>query len=63
MQNPGVLQVLQHTVAASDDIFFLNYGRWHYTNCYGVEDAPYRQSLHELGRLYKVKLWHITDMK
>jgi hypothetical protein len=57
MQNPGVLQVLQHTVAASDDIFFLNFGRWHYTNCYGVEDGPYRQSLHELGRLYQVKLW------
>jgi hypothetical protein len=56
MQNPGILQVLQNTVAKSDDIFFLNFGRWHYTNCYGLQDAPYRQSLNELGALYQVRI-------
>lgn len=54
LQNPGVLQVLQNTVASSDDIFYLNFGRWHYTNCYGLQDGPYRQSLNELGALYQV---------
>jgi hypothetical protein len=61
LQNPGILQVLQNTVAKSEDIFFLNFGRWHYTNCYGLQDDPYRQSLNELGALYQVdsRFWHM----
>lgn len=52
-QDPGILQRLQHTVADKDDIFLLNFGRWHYTNCRGLEAEGYRQALKEVGELYQ----------
>jgi hypothetical protein len=55
LQDPGILQRLQHTVAAWDDIFLINFGRWHYTNCRGLEVESYRKSLHEVGALYQVR--------
>jgi hypothetical protein len=54
LQDPGILQRLQHTVAASDDIFLMNFRRWHYTNCRGLQAEGYKKSLYELGTLYQV---------
>jgi hypothetical protein len=54
LQAPGLLQTLHHTVAKPQDIFYVNFGRWHFTNCKGLQVAPYEQSLWNLGKLYKV---------
>jgi hypothetical protein len=54
-QAPGLLQVLQHSVAKSEDIFFLNFGRWHFTNCKGLQEEPYKRALQNLGKLYEVR--------
>ncbi|WIA12321.1 hypothetical protein OEZ85_012376 [Tetradesmus obliquus] len=52
-QNPGLLQTLQATVAQPQDIFYVNFGRWHFSNCAGLQSAPYKQSLWNLGKLYE----------
>jgi hypothetical protein len=54
LQAPGLLQTLQRTVAEPDDIFYVNFGRWHFNNCKGLQSAPYKQSLWNLGKLYEV---------
>lgn len=56
LQNPGLLQTLQATVAQPQDIFYVNFGRWHFSNCAGLQSAPYKQSLWNLGKLYEVRM-------
>jgi hypothetical protein len=61
LQAPGLLQVLQRTVARPDDIFFVNFGRWHFTNCRGLEEEPYRRALQQLGQLYEVRAADVAE--
>jgi hypothetical protein len=53
-QSPGLLQTLQRTAAEPEDIFYVNFGRWHFSNCRGLEVQPYTQALRNLGKLYQV---------
>jgi hypothetical protein len=42
-------------VAAKHDIFFVNFGRWHFNNCAGLQLDTYRRSLRQLAAFYEVK--------
>ncbi|KAF6252821.1 hypothetical protein COO60DRAFT_497188 [Scenedesmus sp. NREL 46B-D3] len=53
MQSPGLLQTLHRTVAEPQDIFYVNFGRWHFNNCQGLQAMPYAQALWSLGKLYE----------
>lgn len=56
-QAPGLLPLLQSSgVAKGRDVFFVNFGRWHYFNCLGLQEDTYRKSLHQLGGFYQVIL-------
>ena len=55
MQEPSLLAVLQAGAAAKDDIFYVNFGRWHFNNCKGLQADTYTRSLTELGELYEVR--------
>jgi hypothetical protein len=46
--------VLQESLAAPEDIFLLNFGRWHFHNCIGLLADSYTQSLLQLGAFYQV---------
>ncbi|WIA09726.1 hypothetical protein OEZ85_009106 [Tetradesmus obliquus] len=53
-QAPGLLPLLQSSgVAKGRDVFFVNFGRWHYFNCLGLQEDTYRKSLHQLGEFYQ----------
>jgi hypothetical protein len=54
LQSPGLLQTLQRTVAEPEDILYVNFGRWHFSNCKGLEVKAYTQALRNLGKLYQV---------
>jgi hypothetical protein len=56
-QEPGLLQTLYQTVAEPQDIFYINFGRWHYSNCKGLQLEPYQLALWHLGKLYEVRGW------
>jgi hypothetical protein len=53
-QSPGLLQTLQQTVAEPEDIFYVNFGRWHFSNCQGLQAEPYALALWNMGKLYEV---------
>ncbi|WIA20349.1 hypothetical protein OEZ85_006180 [Tetradesmus obliquus] len=50
---PALLQVLQGSLASPQDIFLLNFGRWHFHNCIGLMADSYTQSLLQLGAFYQ----------
>jgi hypothetical protein len=43
-------------VAQPQDIFYVNFGRWHFTNCKGLQAAPYQLALRQMGKLFEVRL-------
>ncbi|KAF6261330.1 hypothetical protein COO60DRAFT_794147 [Scenedesmus sp. NREL 46B-D3] len=53
VQSPGLLQTLHRMAAEPQDIFYVNFGRWHFNNCQGLQAGPYKQALRNLGRLYE----------
>jgi hypothetical protein len=56
-QAPGLLPLLQSSgVAQGRDVFFINFGRWHFFNCLGLQEDSYRQALQQLGEFYQVCL-------
>jgi hypothetical protein len=55
LQDLSLLQVLQASAASRDDIFLVNFGRWHFNNCKGIQADTYMQSLTELGLFYNVR--------
>ncbi|WIA34853.1 hypothetical protein OEZ86_013151 [Tetradesmus obliquus] len=50
---PSLLQLLQGKAARKRDIFFINFGRWHFNNCAGLQLDTYRRSLRQLAAFYK----------
>ncbi|KAF6255121.1 hypothetical protein COO60DRAFT_1462371 [Scenedesmus sp. NREL 46B-D3] len=50
---PALLQVLQDSAARPEDIFLVNFGRWHFHNCIGLQTDSYTQSLAHLGSFYQ----------
>jgi hypothetical protein len=54
LQDPSLLEVLQSSAASPHDIFLVNFGRWHFNNCKGIQADTYTQSLTELGVFYEV---------
>jgi hypothetical protein len=55
-QAPALLQVLQDSLAKPEDIFLVNFGRWHFHNCIGLLTDSYTQSLIQLGAFYQVSV-------
>jgi hypothetical protein len=55
LQEPSLLKLLYDKVAAQHDIFFINFGRWHFNNCAGLQLDTYRRSLRQLAAFYKVQ--------
>jgi hypothetical protein len=53
-QAPALLQVLQDSLAQPEDIFVVNFGRWHFHNCIGLLADSYTQSLAQLGAFHQV---------
>lgn len=53
-QDPGALQLLHTFFAASHDIFYISFGRWHSNNCDGI-DAAYTESLETVGAYLQVR--------
>jgi hypothetical protein len=49
------LQLLYDKFAFKDDIFFINFGRWHFNNCAGLQLDTYRRSLRQLAKFYEVR--------
>jgi hypothetical protein len=55
LQEPSLLQLLHDQLASKNDIFFINFGRWHFNNCAGLQIDTYRRSLRQLATFYEVR--------